>query len=247
MDLLDFIFILISIVVSIAIIILTYYLYHGSKLQFVALLTSAFQDQWHSPRAVLMRDYLHSKEFEKVFNHAILEAYETKISYSEIDKLLKESELKGKTKNSNRLKKFDSYLKKKYLNTNDYVNFPFSSYQALYEVLLSFDRVAIFRDIPYMMNICIRRYKPPIRDLSTTMQAFIAIRIMLREPDLKNYKKDYMHLLGLLSINPLDSEFPLNLKLFNICKEGLKGRKELSGDELISWKDIIEKRRDCNK
>jgi len=234
-------FLMVAATVGIA--IFTYYLIRASKLQFVALMSSAFQNEWHNTRAVLMRDYIHSKEFEEVFNEAILKAYGTNISYREIGKLLEKSELKGKTTNSKRLKKFEVHLKSNYPDTFDYKQFPFSAYQALYEVLLSFDRLAIFRDDSDMMDSFIRRYRPPIRDLSIAMQAFIAIRIMLRESYLKNYKKGYIHLLALLSIDPLDLNFPLNLKLFEICKQGLISRKELSGKELENWDKIIQQRR----
>lgn len=250
MDSVDIILIIISLSESILIIALTFYLYRVDKLQFVATLTSAFQDQWHSPRAVLMRDYLHSQEFEVIFNKAISNAYEIPIKYEEIDRILEGLKLHEKKPKlqekeiSSRFKRFDECLKNTHSDKFDYTNFPFSTYQALYEVLLSFDRLAIFRDEPYMMDKCIRRYKPPIRDLSTVMQAFIAVRIMLRKDKLKNYKKDYMHLLGLLSIDePIDPEFSLNVKLFEKCKEGLKGRKELSYEEQSNWEYIIEKRK----
>jgi len=249
------------------VIFLTYLLYRAAKLQFVASLTSAFQNQWHNPRAVLMRDYLHSEEFEDGFNNAIHEAYGIDIDYKEIDKLLdgppklqeiqKKIEKLPKKKREELLKElkkerakcfkdFDSCLK----DTNpkyrsDYENFPFSNYEALYEVLLSFDRIALFCDDRYMMDKCIRRYRPPIRDLSEILQAFIAIRIILREGKLKNYKNDYIHMIGLLFIDEsIDEKFPLNARLFEVCKNGLIDREELTNKEQNEWHYIIEKRRE---
>ena len=180
-----------------------------------------------------MRDYLHSTDFENVLNEAIKLGYAIKISYKEIGQLLNRSELKGSYIDSERLKKFEDYLKDaKYTDPLDPSKSLFSAYQAVYEVLLSFDRLAVVRDDPFMMEKCIIRYKPPIRDLSSVLQAFIAVRILLRPKHLRNYKKDYMHLLALLDLE--------NPDLFEKCKQGLidPDRKELSGKELKDWKAI---------
>lgn len=218
----------------------TYYLYRATRFQYVTMMMSAFQNEWHSSRAVMMRDYLHSKELEDVLDRAIRESYNSNISYKNIDKLLKKSELKGKATNSNRLDKFESCLKnEKIRDPLDPDHFLFSAYQALYEVLLSFDRLAIVRDDPLMMDKWIKRYRPPIRDLSPVLQTFIAVRIILRDDLLKNYKKDYMHLLAKLDLDTL------NLQLFEICKKGLveRGGEELSGEELKDWERIIQQRK----
>ena len=103
----------------------------------------------------------------------------------------------------------------------------------MYEVLLCFDRLAIVHDDPFMMEKFISRYRPPIRDLSPVMQSFIAVRIVLRPPHLKNYKKGYMHLLALLNLE--------NLALFEKCKQGLIERNELSEKERKDWQAIKQR------
>ncbi len=210
---------------------ITYYIRKAGQLQYVASIMVAFQNEWHNPRAALMRDYLHSKEYEEVMNTAIERAYATKIDYKKIGRLLERSELKSSDTDQERLEKFESYLKeKKYMNPLDPNKPLFSAYQAVYEVLLSFDRLAVVRDEPFMMEKCIGRYKPPIRDLSPVIQAFIAVRIELRESHRKNYKKEYMHLLAMLDI-----EDPA---LFNRCKSGLTERNELDIKEIRNWEAI---------
>jgi hypothetical protein len=219
---------------TVAVAILTYYVRKATQLQFVASMTAAFQNEWHNSRAMLMRDYLHSKDFENVLNTAIQEAYGTKIPYENISQLLERSELKGSDIDQERLKKFETRLRDtKYIDPLDSTKALFSAYQAMYEVLISFDRLAVIRDDPLMMEECIRRYKPPIRDLSPVLQAFIAVRIVLREHHLKNYKKDYMHLLAVLDIE--------NPALFEKCKQGLIERGELSTKEIIDWEAIQQR------
>jgi predicted nucleic acid-binding protein len=204
------------------------------------MMMSAFQNEWHSQRAVMMRDYLHSKEFENLLNKAISKAYGKNISYENIDQLLTDSELKGRAKKANNLTKFESRLKnEKYPDPSNPNQFLFTAYQALNEVLLSFDRLAIVRDDELMMDKFIKRYTPPIRDLSTVLQAFIAVRIMLRDDFFKNYKKDYMHLLALLNLDTL------NLKLFETCKEGLVKREWLSSEEIDNWERLIQQRKNA--
>jgi len=253
MEQLDSILIIISFSESATIIAITIYLYLVAKLQFVATLTTAFQDQWHARRAVVMRDYLHSLDFQIVFKEAIKKSFNKTINCKKIEGIdqLFEGENRNiieKDGDLQRFKKFDSHLKNDIPPKSYIKDFSYSTFDALYEVLLSFDRIALFRNDHFMMKKCIRLYKPPIRDLSIVLQYFIAVRIILRDEDMKNYKKDYMHLLGLLSIiEPLDKKFPLNLTLFITCKEGLIGRKELSNKECNSWDEIIKKRQSIEK
>ena len=250
MDLLE---IIISIISLIIIGLLTYALYYISKLQFVASLTTAFQDQWHDRRAVVMRDCLHSKDFENIFNHAIKEAFGKKIDCTKIkwiDDLFtgENKDIIEKYGDPKRFEKFDSYLKNTNMKKNYSKDISFSAFDALYEILLSFDRIALFRNDNFMMKKCIRLYRPPIRDLAIVLQYFIAVRIILREEKLKNYKKDYIHLLGKLSIDePIDPNFTLNLRLFEECKKGLMRRNELSDKERNSWDEIIKRRQGIEK
>lgn len=216
--------------------LLTHYVRKSTQMQFVASMTAAFQNEWHNPRAALMRDYLHSMGFKDTLNKAIHAAYETSIDYKNIYSLLQTSELKGSAIKTERLEKFESCLKEAtYPDPLDPAKPLFTAYQAIYEVLLSFDRLAVVRDAPQMMEKFIIRYRPPIRDLALPLQAFIAVRIVLRENDLKNYKKDYMHLLALLNLEQL------NLSLFVVCKNGLLKREELSKKEVAEWAKIEAK------
>ena len=219
---------------TVAVAFLTYFVRKATQLQFVASMTMAFQNEWHSSRATLMRDYLHSKNFEDLLNSAIEEAYGTRIEYNDIPSLLQRSELKGSPTDSERLQKFETILRQtKYQDPVNPSKSLFSAYQAIYEVLLSFDRLAVVRDEPLMMERCIIRYKPPIRDLAPMLQAFIAVRILLRPQNLKNYKKDYMHLLAFLDVE--------DLSLFEVCKRGLIDRKELTAKEQQDWEAIQQR------
>ena len=219
---------------TVAVAVLTCFIRKATQLQFVASMTTTFQNEWHNPRATLMRDYLHSMDFEHVLNTAIEAAYAMRIPYQEIGRLIERSELKGSATDPERLKKFEAHLRdSKYTDPLDSSKSLFSAYQAVYEVLLSFDRLAVVRDDPLVMEKCISRYRPPIRDLSSVLQAFIAVRIVLKPPHLKNYKKDYMHLLALLDLE--------NPALFEKCMQGLIERKELSGKELNDWEAIQQR------
>lgn len=204
----------------------------AAQIQFVTSMMTAFQEHWHNPRAILMRRHLHSTAFETALDSAIKEAYGTKISYRNIERLLERTELKGPATDSERLKKFEDHLEhQKVPNPLDPSKQFFSLHQAVDEVLLSFDRLALGRDLPFMMEKFISRYKPPIGSLSKILQAFIAVQILLREPkDDKNYKKDYMHMLGLLGLS-----HPV---LFKRCEEGLISQGELSEKEKLDWDGI---------
>jgi hypothetical protein len=218
---------LLSLLVGAATVLIYYFIWRATQLQFVASMAVGFQNEWHNPRAVLMRDYLHSAELQGVLNNAIKEAYGTPIPYTYIPRLLDRTELKGSDTDQLRLEKFDTYLKgdkAKYKDPCDPSKTLFVAYQALYEVLLSFDRLAVVRDQRFMMKKWIKRYKPPIRDLAPVLQAFIAVRSLLRPPDLRNYKKDYMFLLGKLGLH--------DGSLLEKCKQGLIERGELDDREL---------------
>ena len=208
-------------IATVLLVVVTYYLKKATDLQYIASMTVAFQNEWHSRIASSMRDFLHSNNFKNLFNNAITEAFGKEIDYNKINKLLDRAELIGNDKDSERLSKFETPLRKYiYENPVKPGESLFTAYEAIYQVLLSFDRLALLRDEPKLMKKFIIKYKPPIRDLSTILQAFIAIRILLREDKMmKNYKKDYMFLLYKLKLQ--------NDHLFKICKEGLKKRGEL--------------------
>lgn len=211
-----------------------------TALQYVSSLAVAFQDEWHSTRAILMREYLHSEEFTKVFEDAIKDAYGNNIDYRRendhgrnvgIGDLLKRENLtssnanQGQLTDDDRLKKFHQRLQKSiYFDPVNPTVPLFTAYQALYEVLLSFDRLAVLQDAPGTERFIVK-FRPPVRDLALVLQAFVAVRLLLREKGSKNYKKDYMLLLYSLD---LESD-----ALFSLCKEGLKAepRKEWSNEE----------------
>jgi len=208
------------VIVTVLLVVVTYYLKKATDLQSVASMTAAFQNEWHSRIATLMRDYLHSETFNGVFNAAIESAYSKTIDYNNIDELLSCNELNGTGTT-----KFEKCLREaKYENPLRPGEYLFTAYEAVCQVLLSFDRLAVLRDEPQIMKKFIIKYKPPIRDLAPILQAFIAIRILLREPKFRNYKKDYMLLLRKLRLE--------NNDLLKVCKEGLKARQELTDKEL---------------
>ncbi|MGB2754587.1 MAG: hypothetical protein WBD75_01810 [Phycisphaerae bacterium] len=213
------------VIVTVLLVVVTYYLKKATDLQSVTSMTVAFQNEWHSRIATLMRDYLHSETFNDVFNAAIESAYGKSLDYKNIDKLLSRNELNGIGTNRERLTKLENCLREaKYEDPLRPGEPLFSAYEAVYQVLLSFDRLAVLRDEPQIMKKFIIKYKPPIRDLAPILQAFIAIRILLREPKFRNYKKDYMLLLRKLRLE--------NNDLLKVCKEGLKARQELTDKEL---------------
>jgi len=220
------------VIVTGLLVVVTYYLKKATDLQSVTSMTVAFQNEWHSRTATLMRDYLQSETFNDVFNAAIESAYGKSLAYEDIDKLLSSNELNGIGADRERLAKFEKCLREaKYedpLKPGDYL---FTAYEAVYQVLLSFDRLAVLRDEPQIRKKFIIKYKPPIEELAPILQAFIAVRILLRER--KNYKEDYMFLLSKLHLE--------NKDLFKACKEGLKARREgLKARQKLTDKELKE-------
>jgi hypothetical protein len=190
---------------------LTRALQRATQMQFVASMTVAFQNEWHSPRATRMRGYLHSGHLHDALNKAIESAYSMQIPYADTSALLTESSLQGTTPHADRLTTFEDVLK----STSATPNLPdTTAFDALYEVLLSFDRIAVIRDVPLMIEQCISRYRPPIKALAPVLLAFIAVRRLLKADN--KYKRDYIDMLVLLGKNdPKDIilESPLVEKL----------------------------------
>lgn len=199
-----------------------------ADLQLTTSLTGAFQDEWHSRVTRLMREYLSEKKFFNKFNKAIKEAYERDISYTNIAQLLEPP-----PDLDDALNKFKQCLNNDIFHDPATKSSLFTTHEALNQVLVIFDRLALVRNEPQAIKI-IKQYKPPIRDLKDVLQAFIAVRITLtKDEEKKNFKKDYMLLLYKLCLYDKD--------LFDSCKSGLKKRNELTDKELKKEKKIRKK------
>lgn len=198
---------------------IAYKLRQTADVQYISTLVTAFQDEWHSRAATLMRAAVQTDSMKSTFNVAVERAYGKKIEYTRISDLLQPEQLQGNRPASDRLAAFHNHLASiVFRDPTQNGKVLFSAYEALYRVLLSFDRLAVLCDEPLAMSKFIRKYRPPLRDFSNILQAFVAVRMLLREPKDKNYKKDYMQLLNMLGL--------ADYILYKKCKAGLKKRKE---------------------
>lgn len=198
---------------------ITYKIKQSADIQYISTLITSFQDEWHSRISLLMRAALQTDEFKNAIDTGIEKAYGQRIEYKDfdnlIDKLLDPQNLKGNIPNDVRLESFHEELMN--IVFSDTVNKGiklFTGYEAIYRVLLCFDRCAVIRNEPQAIKKFIRKYRPPLRDFAGIMQTFISIRIVLSNEDKRNYKKDYMQLLRMLGI--------ANEKLYEECKAKLK-------------------------
>lgn len=181
---------------TLALAALTYVVWRATQMQFVASMTVAFQDEWHSPHASHVREYVHSPQLHDALDKAINLAYGKSIAYTNVSDLLNRNSLRGTRPDAARLKQFEDELKGTRVVPSSHGPASFTAFDALYEVLLSFDRIAVIRDAPLMMKRCILRYKPPIKALAPVLLAFIAVRRLLRTSE--TYKNDYIDMLVLL-------------------------------------------------
>lgn len=195
------------------------WLKRAAEVQYVSTLITAFQNEWHDRTSILMRAALQTDKFKWAFNDAIEKAYGRHIEDNKISLLLDRKNLIGSYSDQDRLERFNSRLMgilfRDPINNG---NILFSGYDAVYRVLLSFDRLAVLCDEPQAMKKFITKYRPPLRDFREILQQFIAVRILLREKGDKNYKKHYMQLLRMLGLaDPI---------LYKICKIGVMKRGE---------------------
>jgi len=209
-----------DIILALAIVLLVYVtllVKRTADAQFAASLMAAFQDEWHDKIHIMMRDCLGSEAIKKVFQTAVRAAYGKEIEYEKtVAGLLTPPSPKDDT--SDELRIFETTLRSARVRDPKSKETLFTGYEALNRVLLCFDRLAILRNDPHVMKKFINSYRPPLRNSAGILQAFIAVRIALRKDEDKDYKKDYVQLLHMLSLD--------DAILYKKCKKGLKGRGE---------------------
>lgn len=94
-----------------------------------------------------MRAALQTDSFKQVFNDAIKKAYCQQIDDNKISKLLEPKESKGNCSDQDRLERFHKHLMDiVFRDPINKGNILFSGYEAVYQVLLSFDRLAVLCD-----------------------------------------------------------------------------------------------------
>jgi hypothetical protein len=181
-------------------------------------LTTAWQNEWHDKEDIKIRKYIMSDRFEKDLEKVITAIYKKEISCTNIEALL--SPPKEITENLPETQK----LFKTKLEGITVEHSQYSAYDAAERVLLSFDRLAVLRDVPEAENL-IMRYRPVFRYLKDSLQAFIAIAYIAleKEKKFKNYKKDFIFLLYKLGLH--------NPDLLQKCVKELIGLKELTPSE----------------
>lgn len=212
-----------------------YQLRRGQKkaadLQVTSTSLVAFQNAWQERNAILMRQWIHSKTFRVWFIATLNRASGNRLTSTQV---IDDSLIDVLLSTPYRDEALDDFV----LNLQDENHaifydpahrsgtqgMPlFTAFDALERTLQIFDRLALVRNEPLAIKI-IKAYKPPIRDLSRILQAYIAVRTALSKEEDRNYKKDYMLLLHKLGLE--------HKALFERCKEGLKDKGELAEREL---------------